>query len=202
VTRIAVEPTSPAGRSARREAICDAVFELLGEVGYDQMSMDAVAARARASKATIYRAWPHKPGLVIDAVLHRLGGAGQPPDTGTLRGDLLALASGACQVASSPDGAVVAGLISAAARDTELSRTIHECTYQAKHTVFETIVGRAVQRGEVPAGTDPELLHEVLHAMVLSRLVRADGSLDADFVVHVVDDVLLPVLSRNRAPVG
>ena len=57
----------------RQAAICEAVFELLGEVGYDRMSMDAVAARARASKATIYRAWPNKPDLVMEALVHRFG---------------------------------------------------------------------------------------------------------------------------------
>src|SRR5512133_3293823 len=98
---ITAGPAPMVPRSARHEAICDAVFDLLGEVGYDRMSMDAVAARARASKATIYRAWPHKPDLVIEALTHRFGGTPEAPDTGSLRGDLVALMTGACQVPSS-----------------------------------------------------------------------------------------------------
>lgn len=199
MTEIAAESTRGAPRSVRHEAIRHAVFELLSEVGYDRMSMDAVAARARASKATIYRAWPHKPDLVIEALVHRFGGTPEPPDTGTLRGDLIALMTGACRVADSPDGAVVTGLMSAAAHNAELSRTLYRCTYQMKHAVHETIIDRAKARGEVPAGTDPDLLHEVLHAMVLTRRIWAAGPLDDAFVVHVVDDVLLPVLRQRRA---
>ena len=86
-----LDEAAAAPRSPRHEAICEAVFELLGEVGYDRMSMDAVAARARASKATIYRAWPTqaRPGDGgCGAPLRRH--APEPPDTGSLRGDLLA----------------------------------------------------------------------------------------------------------------
>jgi AcrR family transcriptional regulator len=194
-----VETTAQAAttpRSARRAAICDAVFDLLGEVGYDQMSMDAVAARAHASKATIYRAWPCKPDLVIDALVHRFGTAPEPEDTGSLRGDLVALMTSACQVVNSQDGAVMAGLMSAAARNQDLSRTLFRCMYEMKHGVHETIINRAADRGELPRNTDPALLHEVMHALVSARKMWGDGPLDGDFVVHVVDDVLLPVL-RN-----
>jgi AcrR family transcriptional regulator len=197
VTEIAAAPGRTTPRSARHEAICDAVFELLAEVGYDQMSMDAVAARARASKATIYRAWPGKPDLVIDAVLHRLGATPRPPDTGTLRGDLLALMTRACRLAGSVDGAVMTGLLTAATRNEELARMLHECTYRAKHEMHETIINRAARRGEVAPGTDPDLLHEVLHSMVVARRMMAAGPMDDDFAVHVVDDVLLPVLKRR-----
>jgi AcrR family transcriptional regulator len=200
LTGTAAESAPVVLRSARHEAICDAVFELLGEVGYDRMSMDAVAARAKASKATIYRAWPHKPDLVIEALMHRFGTTPEAPDTGTLRGDLIALMTGACRVADSADGAVMAGLMSAAGHNPELSRTLYTCTYQMKHAVHETIINRAKERGEVPAGIDPDLLHEVLHALVLTRRMWAVGPLDDVFVIHVVDDVLLPVLCR--APAG
>ena len=189
-------------RTARHEAICDAAFQMLSEVGYDQMSMDAVAARARASKATIYRAWPHKADLAVDALTYRFGGAPEPPDTGTLRGDLLALVTMACQLAQSPDGAVVVGLMSAAARNPVLSQALYECAYRTKRGVHETIINRAAARGELPAGTDPDLLHEVLHALVLTRRMWAAGPLDDDFAVHVVDDVLLPVLRHERAVDG
>ena len=76
--------------SGRDAAICDAALALLVEVGYDRMSMDAVAARARASKATIYRRWPGKQELVLDAVRSRGAGLTVAEDTGCLRGDLVA----------------------------------------------------------------------------------------------------------------
>ncbi len=190
-------------RSGRHEAICGAVFELLGEVGYDRMSMDAVAARARASKATIYRAWPNKPDLVMEALSSRFDGPLDVPDTGTLRGDLLAIMGTACQVANSPEGAVITGLMSAAARNPELSQTLFRCIYETKHEMYESIIGRATARGEVPPRTDPKLLHEVLHAMVLTYKLWSAKPMDQEFVVHVIDDVLIPVLChRGEGTVG
>jgi len=184
-------------RSARHDAICTAVFELLSEVGYDRMSMDAVAARARASKATIYRAWPTKPDMVIDAVIHHFGGTPQAPDTGSLRGDLLAIMNGACRFASSSDGAVLAGLMSASTHHPELSRTLHRCVYEMKNPIHETIITRARERGEVPSSVGPDLLHEVLHALVLTRKLWDCEPFDDEYVVHVVDDVLIPVLCHR-----
>jgi AcrR family transcriptional regulator len=187
-------------RSARHAAIFDAVFDLLGDVGYDRMSMDAVAARARASKATIYRAWPNKPDLVMDALMYRFGGIPDAPDTGSLRGDLITLMTGACQIANGPDGSIMTGLMSAASRNVELSRTLYRCTYELKHGVHGTIIARAAARGELSADTKPELMHELMHSLVLTRKLWAVGPLDDEFVVHVVDDVLIPVLQRGHRP--
>jgi AcrR family transcriptional regulator len=188
-----------AARSApeRRVAICDAVFELLAELGYDRMTMDAIAARAHASKATIYRTWPDKPDLVAEALAHHFGGAPEPPNTGSLRGDLLALMTTACQNVNSPDGQVMAGVMTAAARDPALGRTLRECMYEEKHTVHEAVIRRAIQRGEVHPDTDPNLLHEVLFSMVLARRLNTCDPLDEQFARHVVDDVLLPVLTHR-----
>jgi AcrR family transcriptional regulator len=181
----------------RRVAICDAVFELLGEVGYDKMSMDAVAARARASKATIYRGWPSKPELVMEAIEHRYGGAMEPPDTGTLRGDLLAQLSTVCMAASGADGAVFTGLLTAATHNAELAEVMYRCAYETKHGMYESMLKRAADRGEVPVGTTADLLHEVLHAMVTSRRMWQNGPLDDAFVARLVDGVLIPILSQR-----
>lgn len=181
----------------RRTAVCGSVFELLAEVGYDRMTMDAVAARAHVSKATIYRAWQDKPALVAEALAFHFQDTPAPPDTGSLRGDLIALMTMACQVGNSLDGEVVAGVMTAAARNPVLARTLHEFMYEKKHIVHETVIGRAVQRGELDEGTDADLLHEVLHSMVLARRLETSGALDDEFVRHVVDDVLIPVLSRR-----
>lgn len=194
-------PTATTGdapaRSGRHDVICSAVFELLSEVGYDRMSMDAVAARARSSKATIYRAWPTKPDMVIDAVIHHFGDTPQAPDTGSLRGDLLSIMTGACRFASSADGAVLAGLMSASTHHPELSKTLHRCVYEMKNAIHVAIIEHAKARGEVGEGVGPELLHEVLHALVLTRKLWDCEPFDDEYVVHVVDDVLIPVLCHG-----
>lgn len=186
-----------ATKPERREAICGAVFELLGEVGYDRMSMDAVAARARASKATIYRSWENKPELVMEAIAQRFGGSPQAPDTGSLRGDLLAILTAACSIAKGDEGAIVAGLLTAAAHNDELSRTMHRVLYETKHPLYETLINRAVERGDVPATADPDLLHELIHSMVLCRRLWSADGLDEAYVTHLVDRVLLPVMRQD-----
>jgi AcrR family transcriptional regulator len=197
-----VDPTTSL-RADRRTAICAAVFELLGEVGYDRMTMDAVAARARASKATIYRSWPTKPDLVAEALAHHFGETAPPMDTGCLRGDLLAIVGQACVTAQSPDGDVISGLMTAAARHPELSRTMQSCVYETKHALFQHLIDRAASRGELCPGTDAEVLHEVLYSLVLSRRTMELGPMDGVYAEHVVDRVLLPVLeaaSRRAEP--
>jgi AcrR family transcriptional regulator len=191
------EPRGSRRGPERREAICDAVFELLGEVGYDRMTMDAVATRARASKATIYRTWPDKPGLVAEALINRFGPTPDAPDTGSLRGDLLAVMSRACEFINSPDGEVITGVLTAAARNPALGRTVHECTYESKHCINETIIRNAAERGEISPDADPNLLHEVMYSMILTRKLTSTEPFDEEYSRHVVDDVVIPLL-RSR----
>ena len=180
----------------RRAAIFDSVFALLAEVGYDRMTMDAVAARAHVSKATIYRNWPEKPELVAAALSYRFKDSPPLPDCGSLRGDLLAILTAACQAGNGLDGEVIVGVMTAAARNPVLAQTMHEAMYEKKHAAHQAVIRRAVQRGEVPPDTDPHLLHEVLHSMLLTRRLES-LQLDDEFARHVVDDVLLPVLCRR-----
>jgi AcrR family transcriptional regulator len=196
------EARTPRRGPERREAICDAVFELLGEVGYDRMTMDAVATRARASKATIYRTWPDKPGLVAEALINRLGPTPKAPDTGSLRGDLMTLMSLTVGLANSPDGEVITGVITAASRNPTLARALHECTYASKRILNETIIRQAAARGEVRPDTDPDLFNEVTYAMIISRRLAAQQPLDEEWASHVVDDILIPLLTFRRCAEG
>jgi AcrR family transcriptional regulator len=190
----------PGKRGAqRREAICDAVFTLLAEVGYDRMTMDLVADRAHASKATIYRSWTDKPEMVVEAILQRFDGVPEIPDTGSLRGDLLAMLGDACTVVNSVEGDVISGLMTAAGRNPQLAGALHASLVESKKAMHQAVVDRAIARGEIPAGTDPALLHEVLQAIVLSRKIWENEPLTGEWARHVADDILLPVL-RWRAP--
>jgi AcrR family transcriptional regulator len=197
-------PTARTARSApdRREAICEAVFQLLGEVGYDRMTMDAIATRARASKATLYRTWPDKPSLVAEALTWRFGATPAAPNTGSLRGDLMALVSLACRITNSPDGEVLTGVMTAAARNPTLARTLYECTFESKQIMHETITRLAVARGELLEVGCAGLLHEVMYAMILTRKLTSDEPMDEAFAAHVVDDVLIPVLTYQSAAAG
>jgi AcrR family transcriptional regulator len=173
---------------------------LLAEVGYDRMTMDAVAARAHVSKATLYRTWPDKRDLVAEALAANFGTLPPPQDTGSLRGDLLAVMTRACEIGNGTAGEVVAGVLTAATQCPALATALHETLYERKHAIHETVIRRAIERGEVHQDTDPHLLHEVLYSLVLTRRLKNDEPLDERFALHVVDDVLVPMLTcRARA---
>ena len=186
----------PGGRGATREtAILRATLELLAESGYDQLTIDAVAARARSSKATIYRRWPGKAALVIAAVRRSAGPpAATAPDTGSLHSDLQSALQGMRSSLSGQDAALILGLLAAMHRDPELAGVVREQVLLAKREVFGTVIARAAARGDVPATADAALLAEICSAVLLSRLLVTGEPLDDAFTQHLVDVVLLPAL--------
>ncbi len=195
-----VETPARPGRprdESRDEAIYEAALELVAEVGYDRMSMDTLAARARVSKATIYRRWPGKLELVVAALKHRL----VPPDsaqadTGSLRGDLIADLTRAAEHLGGVTGVLLCGLAQAAATDPELASTVSLELMADKAHLAEAMLARARARGELGPGVTPVLLHELISALTLQRRLSG-GVLDHDYIVHIVDDVLLPVLTAG-----
>ena len=104
--------------------------------------------------------------------------------------------SQACVTAQSTDGDVISGLMTAAARNPDLSETMQRCMYETKHSMFQQIIDRAVARGELCCGTDAEILHEVLHSLIMSRRMMELGTLDDAYAERVVDQVLVPVLEH------
>src|SRR6266568_2544063 len=177
-------------RGAPRErAILSAAIGLLGEAGYEAMTMDAVAARAHASKTTIYRRWPGKAELVRAAVdAHIAGRVLGSHDTGSLRGDLMAVML------------AMRGLVHAMRADAELADRLRSLF--DRDSVAEQITGRAVRRGELPAsmaGRLAGLMHEVIEAQVFRKLILG-AELDQAFARHLVDDIVLPLLAGATAP--
>jgi AcrR family transcriptional regulator len=190
-------PTGPRAE-AREQAILDAALELLMEVGYDRLSMDALAERAHAGKATIYRHWSGKAQVVAEAV-HRMKGDGEQvpfPSTGSLRGDLVAALDQIACSSSDVDAAIIAGVMSAMRCDAELAELVRTQVLDAKKGEFNEIIERAVRRGELPQGGSAELVEEVISALLINRLVIRGLPLDEAFATHVVDDIVLPLLHR------
>ena len=184
----------PTGRDA---AICEATLSLLAEVGYDRMSMDAVAARARASKATIYRHWAGKRELVLDAMRSRTEACTVPADTGSLRADLVSNMCAMAQASDCDEGELMAGVLRAMRQSPELGDCLRDQVFDRKRDVIRAVVARAVARGELSAGADPDLAHEVAGALWVQRVLVVGAPVDDGFVAHVVDDVLIPLLTRS-----
>jgi AcrR family transcriptional regulator len=188
------QPGSARG-PAREMAICVAALELLAEVGYDRMSMDAVAARAKASKATIYRRWPGKRELVEYAIRCRAPQHMEPPDTGSLRGDILATLRFAAEGFAAEDVALLSGVLRAMRGAPEIAATLRQQMLVDKQDMGATIVRRAVERGEVRPDADPYVFHEVAPALMFFRMLVTGEPIDDEFLTHVADDVLIPLLA-------
>jgi AcrR family transcriptional regulator len=179
----------------RLQAILRATYELLGEAGYQGLRVDAVAARARASKATLYRHWPTKAGLVVDAVRICKGSGAAAPDTGSLRGDLVGWFTELAGLISGEEGPIMAGLFTAMHHDPELAAELRSMR-ASKIPIAEAICARAEQRGELRPGYRAELIDEIVPAQLFMHRFAFGGSLDAPFIDHLVDDIILPLLTR------
>jgi AcrR family transcriptional regulator len=180
---------------AREQEILRAAYDLLGEVGYEGLRFDAVAARARASKATLYRHWPGKAQLVADAVKCCKASAMDVPDTGSLRGDLVALSTTMAESMAGEDGPLLAGLVMAMRSDPEFACEMR-ATYESKQAVVESIVRRAAARGELRSSCDASLIEEIAPAQLFMHSFAMGEPLDAKYIDHLVDDILLPLLTR------
>jgi AcrR family transcriptional regulator len=182
--------------AAREAAILAAVVDLLAEVGYEGLTMDAVAARAHASKTTIYRRWAAKPELVRAALdTYIAGRVLVVPDTGSLRGDLHAVLRALRDHLTPEFLAMMNGLVRAAKQDPTLTDGLQPSAL-GETAVAEEVLGRAVTRGELADTRLAPLVHEVIEAHVLRRITLG-ADLDDEFGRHVVDDIVLPLIAGS-----
>jgi AcrR family transcriptional regulator len=198
---------TPLGRrrdASRDPEILRATLEVLAETGYERMTMDAVAARARTGKATMYRRWTSKAQLVVDAIASagHLGVTAQRPglaDTGSLRGDLLALAETGSQKENSQKLRIMAGLISALPHHPDLAAIVQDQLVAPLSALMRELLDRAVARGEIAPGRDLDSLALVGPAMTVYRLMIMNKPLDHAFHTALVDEILLP-LATGKTP--
>jgi AcrR family transcriptional regulator len=184
-------------RSERaRKAILEAAAELLLARGLSAVSMDAVAERAGVSKATIYRWWPTKETLALDALYTEWAAArSQTRDTGSLRGDLLSMLRPWARLAASrPYGRVVAALLTEAQTDPVFGAEYRQRFLEPRREQVREIFRRAIERGEIPAGTKVEVALDLLYGSMYHRLLHGHAPLSDRFVRDVVDTVLNGVL--------
>ena len=186
-------------RSERaRKAILDAAGELLLQRGLAAVSMDEVAERAGVSKATIYRWWPSKELLAVDALYDEWAAAqARVADTGSLRSDLLSLLRPWVRLLGQrPYGRVVAALITQAQRDPAFAEEYRARFVQPRRDQARAFFARAIERAEIPADTNLELAVDLLYGPLYHRLLHGHAPLNDRFVQEVVDTVLSGLLPR------
>jgi AcrR family transcriptional regulator len=195
-----VVPSDPPAVATRRRgetlerAIYDAVLDELQRVGLTGLTMEGVAGCAHTGKAALYRRWPGKEDLVVDALDHCLPRVDDLPDHGNLRDDLLDLLRRMTATMNSRTGCALQTLMSEIDQDHPFTRLLKERVFQPRKQWFVALLDRAVERGEVRPGVVTAMVAEVGPAMVAQRF-HADGPPVPDaYVVSVVDDVVMPLL--------
>lgn len=182
---------------------------LIATLGFDAVSMDRIADAAGVSKPTIYRRWRSKADIVVDGIRNRMSQVEMPDDTGSLRGDLLAV-FGADLDELNRDDRLAVGVAAALPAHPELAEAVRVSAAVLADRQCRTVVERAIARGELDADArndDVAAVFDAAQAMILGRSVIGAGAMDKTFLIRAVDAVILPALltagggpRRSEAP--
>ncbi|WP_283136338.1 TetR/AcrR family transcriptional regulator [Rhizohabitans arisaemae] len=183
------------GGPARETELLQATLDVLRETGYDRLTVDAVVARARASKQTVYRRWPSKADLVVAAFTDAVSAVPEPPDTGSLRDDLIALLDDLLRELAHL-GDVISGLVGELRRNPDLAAAMGEGYISTRRTMLTTVFERALARGELAADADVDLLWQLGPATIFFRALISGEPVDREVTRRLVDHVIVPLARK------
>ena len=182
-----VRPGRPRSEQSRA-AVLRATSELLHEVGLQAMTTDEIAGRSGVSKATIYKWWPNKYAVAVEAFLSEMMAESSDPDTGAAREDLRRMLRGLVHFYSGPSGRVYAQLVGEGQSNPLVQKELRDHLVAPRREVLRTIWDRGVARGELRADVDPGVAFDLVFAPLLYRLLLGHAPLDeaaADAIVDV-----------------
>jgi AcrR family transcriptional regulator len=189
---------SARSRGGRAQAILQTTLRALGELGYDQLTIDAVAARAGSSKNTIYRRWPDKSALVCAALIAASESQPDlPADATNLREDLLGLIALMAKLGATEDAGAFASLLAAARRDPAIAAAVRVTALEPRRGDCRDVIQRAIGRGEI---RDPRLatvLFETAIGQIMVRFLLQANGFDEPSQADFVDNTLIPVLKAH-----
>lgn len=169
-----------------RRVVLDAAAELVGECGFGRASIEAISERSGVARSTIYRHWPERSELLVEAVGKRVGPVAAV-DSGDLRTDLLQVFSHLGNLLSSePTKCVAASFIAEAMRDPELA-ALHAKFTERRRAVSTTLIERAISRGDLPKTTDPAAMADDLAAPVFFRALILHQPVEKTWIESHVD---------------
>ncbi|WP_326697999.1 TetR/AcrR family transcriptional regulator [Streptomyces sp. NBC_01754] len=179
----------------RENELYTAVLDLLGEVGYEALTMDAVAARTRSSKATLYRQWGNKAELVVKALRNDKPVHLAEVDTGSLRGDFQAVLGRSDDCRMEKNSALLRGLSHAVHTNPDLRQALRDLLIEPEMTGLGKLLQRAVDRGEVRADNPAlsYLPHMMVGAVVARELIE-ERPADREFLIDYAESVVFPAL--------
>ncbi|WP_211880646.1 TetR/AcrR family transcriptional regulator [Pseudarthrobacter albicanus] len=185
--------------AALNTAIFDAVLAEIAESGYAALTMDRVAERARASKASLYRRWPGRAALVLDAAYHAMPAQDAVANTGSLREDTLAVMRQAARQLEGIVGQAMHGLLAEALQDPAVAAEVREFARGNAAKMMREIVANAVNRGELDPAMVTERRLEAGPALLRQRFIFTAGPIGDDFLAEVVDEVVLPLFGVHQS---
>jgi AcrR family transcriptional regulator len=171
-------------------------LRLLQLHGYDRLTVEAVATEAKASKATRYRRWPSKADLVLAAFIEGTRESAIPPRTGSLRGDLLAIGATVCHD-SRVHAATMRAVLNEMSHSAALSAVMQDKFVYHRNVLIKEVLGDAVSRGEIDAAVINPEIWDLLPGYLVFRSVVSQRLPTDETVRALVDDVLLPSLTRG-----
>ena len=173
-----------------QQAVLTAAFELLGESGVGGFSVDEIARRSGVAKTTIYRHWPNREALVIDAC-SRISAEQQTPDTGSLEGDLTAILSNIAHLLETANwSSVLPSIIDTAERDPEFA-ALHSAIQRGHAAPLREVLDRAINRGDLPTDADLSTLVAALLGPLFYRRWFSREAIDAPFVKTIVGRAIM-----------
>ncbi|MCV7439941.1 TetR/AcrR family transcriptional regulator [Mycobacterium seoulense] len=196
MTQTADRFTQESPWSPREAEILAVTLRLLQEHGYDQLTIDAVAAAAHASKATVYRRWPSKAELVLAAFIEGVRQVAVVPNTGTLRGDLLRLGEMICQEGGRHASTIRAVMVEVS-RHSALNDALQEQFLTQRKALIQHVLRQAVDRGEIGEDAITDELWDLLPGYLIFRCIIPDRPPTRRTVQALVDGFLIPGLTRT-----
>jgi AcrR family transcriptional regulator len=184
--------------AALEAAIRTAVLELVVERGAPKVTMEAVAARVGTSKPVLYRRWPDRAALLRDTLVPLAMEAIPHTDTGSYRGDMLAVLDGWRQFFATPAGAVAPAIVGAIPQDPELAEAFRTGVIGWRKDAMGEILARAMARGEVRVDLPLEVARELGQAILWHRFLVTGDAITDELVLHIVDDILIPYVAPDR----
>lgn len=182
------------------DAIRSAVLELLAAGGPTAVTMEAVASTARTSKPVLYRRWSDSQALLRDTLLGMATSSIPHEDTGSYRGDMLAMLRGWVALFTGPQAAILRGVIAAATRDEQLASTFQRDVIGYRKQEMAALIARGVERGEVRADVPVDIVRELAQSVLWHRLLISGDPIDDDLIVRLVDDVMIPIVRPTVSP--
>ena len=183
--------------SPRETELLEVTLRLLQEHGYDQLTVDAVASAAHASKSTVYRRWPSKAELVLAAFIEGVRQVAVAPNTGTLRGDLINLGE-VCGEHGRQHASTIRAVMVEVSRHPALNDALQDQFLKQRKALIQHVLQQAVDRGEITKDAISDELWDLLPGYLIFRSIMPGRPPTRRTVQLLVDQFLVPGLTRTR----